>query len=402
MLFWEMIMVALQSIRANFFRAILTMLGIIIGVAAVITMVALGAGAQGAVNKQLESLGGNVLSVRTGWMSHRGVSSSDNKLNIGDANAIRNDMPSAAAVVPETSGRSQVKLGNQNRNINIIGTTSNFADVYKFDLRYGRLFSAAEEASKKRVVVLGGSVPGLLDIDGTMLIGERLMIKGTSYEIVGIFEEKGSIGFSNSDENAWIPLSTAQYRLTGNDDLDAIGIQLPADISMDTAIIEAERVMRREHQIRPGAKNDFVLSDRKQFLNMQQEAAEIFSYLLAGIAGISLIVGGIGIMNIMLVTVTERTREIGVRKALGATQNSIMLQFLIEAMTLCIVGGIGGIALGATASNLLASIAGWSTPLSFQAIALAFFFSAGIGLIFGMLPARKAARLDPIAALRYE
>jgi putative ABC transport system permease protein len=402
MLFWEMIMVALQSIRANFFRAILTMLGIIIGVAAVITMVALGAGAQGAVNKQLESLGGNVLSVRTGWMSHRGVSSSDNKLNISDANAIRNDMPSAAAVVPETSGRSQVKLGNQNRNINIIGTTSNFADVYKFDLRYGRLFSAAEEASKKRVVVLGGSVPGLLDIDGTMLIGERLMIKGTSYEIVGIFEEKGSIGFSNSDENAWIPLSTAQYRLTGNDDLDAIGIQLPADISMDTAIIEAERVMRREHQIRPGAKNDFVLSDRKQFLNMQQEAAEIFSYLLAGIAGISLIVGGIGIMNIMLVTVTERTREIGVRKALGATQNSIMLQFLIEAMTLCIVGGIGGIALGATASNLLASIAGWSTPLSFQAIALAFFFSAGIGLIFGMLPARKAARLDPIAALRYE
>jgi len=402
MLFWEMIRVALQSIRANFFRAILTMLGIIIGVAAVITMVALGTGAQGAVNKQLESLGGNVLSVRSGWMAHRGVSSSDNKLSIGDANAIRNDMPSAGQVVPETSGRIQVKLGNQNRNINIIGTTSNFADVYKFDLRYGRIFSAAEEASKKRVVVLGGSLPGMLDIDGTMLIGERLIIKGTSYEIVGIFEEKGSVGFSNSDDDAWIPLSTAQYRLTGNDDLDAIGIQLPADVLMETAIIEAERIMRREHKIRPGAKNDFVLSDRKEFLNMQQEAAEIFSYLLAGIAGISLIVGGIGIMNIMLVTVTERTREIGVRKALGATQNSIMLQFLIEAMVLCIVGGLGGIALGATASNLLASIAGWSTPLSFQAIALAFFFSAGIGLIFGMLPARKAARLDPIAALRYE
>lgn len=402
MLFWEMIRVALQSIRTNFFRAILTMLGIIIGVAAVITMVALGTGAQGAINKQLESLGGNVLSVRSGWMAHRGVSSSDNKLSIGDANAIRNDMPSAGQVVPETSGRIQVKLGNQNRNINIIGTTSNFADVYKFDLRYGRIFSAAEEASKKRVVVLGGSLPGLLDIDGTMLIGERLIIKGTSYEIVGIFEEKGSVGFSNSDDDAWIPLSTAQYRLTGNDDLDAIGIQLPADVLMETAIIEAERIMRREHKIRPGAKNNFVLSDRKQFLNMQQEAAEIFSYLLAGIAGISLIVGGIGIMNIMLVTVTERTREIGVRKALGATQNSIMLQFLIEAMVLCIVGGLGGIALGATASNLLASIAGWSTPLSFQAIALAFFFSAGIGLIFGLLPARKAARLDPIVALRYE
>ncbi len=402
MLFWEMIRVALQSIRANFFRAVLTMLGIIIGVAAVITMVALGSGAQSAINDQLDSLGGNILSVQTGMFFRRGVSSTDKKLSIDDANAIRADMPSATAVVPETSGRSQVKLGNQNRNINIVGTTSNFADVYRYDVVYGRVFSAAEDSAKKRVVVLGGGVPGLLEVDPTMLIGENLLIKGTSYEIIGIFEEKGSVGFSNTDEYAWIPLSTSQYRLTGNEDIDKIGIQISPEVSMDIAIIEAERIMRREHQIIPGAKNDFSLSDRKQFLNMQQEAAEIFSYLLAGIAGISLIVGGIGIMNIMLVTVTERTREIGIRKALGATRTSIMLQFLVEAMVLCIVGGLLGIALGATAANLMASLAGWSTPLSFEAVAIAFGFSAGVGLVFGMLPARKAARLDPIAALRYE
>ena len=402
MLFWEMILVALQSIRANFFRAILTMLGIIIGVAAVITMVALGSGAQSAINEQLDSLGGNILSVRTGTFFHRGVSMTDTKLSLDDAYAIEDDMPSATAVVPETSGRSQVKLGNKNRNINIVGTTPNFADIYQYDLLYGRVFSPAENEAKKRVVVLGGSVPGLLEVDPTMLIGESLLIKGTSYEIIGIFEEKGSVGFSNTDEYAWIPLSTAQYRLTGNEDLDAIGIQIQPGVAMENAIVEAERIMRREHQIIPGAKNDFSLSDRKQFLNMQQEAAEIFSYLLAGIAGISLIVGGIGIMNIMLVTVTERTREIGIRKALGATRNSIMLQFLVEAMALCITGGLLGIALGATAANLLASLAGWSTPLSVQAVAIAFGFSAAVGLIFGMLPARKAARLDPIAALRYE
>jgi len=402
MLFWEMVVVALQSIRANFFRAILTMLGIIIGVSAVITMVALGTGAQQAINSQLDSLGGNILSVRTGTWFSRGVSMTDKKLGIDDAIAIKNDVNSATAVVPETSGRIQVKFGNQNRNINIVGTTPNYATVNNYELMYGRMFTEAENTAKKRVVVIGGEVPALLETDPTMLIGQSILIKGTSFKIIGIFEAKGSVGFSNTDENAWVPLNTAHYRLTGNEDLNAIGVQVDPDVPMEVAIIDVERVMRREHQIIPGAKNDFSLSDRKQFLNMQQEAAEIFSYLLAGIAGISLIVGGIGIMNIMLVTVTERTREIGIRKALGATQLNILTQFLIEAMTLCIAGGLIGIALGATAATLLASLAGWSTPLSVEAVAIAFGFSAGIGLIFGMLPARKAARLNPIEALRFE
>ena len=265
-----------------------------------------------------------------------------------------------------------------------------------------RMFSEAESEAKKRVIVLGGEVPAMLETDPTMLIGENLTVKGTSFEIIGIFEAKGAVGFRNTDEYAWVPLKTAQYRLTGSEDLNAISVQINPDVPMDIAIIDVERIMRREHRIIPGGKNDFSLSDRKQFLNMQQEAAEIFSYLLAGIAGISLIVGGIGIMNIMLVTVTERTREIGIRKALGATKLNILLQFLIEAMALCIVGGLIGIALGASAASILASLAGWSTPLSFSAVAIAFFFSAGIGLIFGLLPARKAANMDPIAALRYE
>ncbi len=401
MLFWEMIMVALQSIRANFFRAILTMLGIIIGVAAVISMVALGTGAQQAINSQLDSLGGNILSVSTGWGMHRGVAS-DLQLSIDDARAIERDVSSATAVVPETKGRIQVKLGNQNRSINIVGTTPNFADVNSYALLYGRMFTASENEAKKRVVVLGGGLPGVLETDPTMLIGLNLLIKGTAYKIIGIFEEKGSVGFSNTDKNAWVPLNTAQYRLTGSDKVDSIGVQISPDVPMDIAIIDVERIMRREHRIIPGAKNDFMLGDRKQFLNMQQEAAEIFSYLLAGIAGISLIVGGIGIMNIMLVTVTERTREIGIRKALGATKMNILLQFLIEAMSLTIVGGLIGIALGATAATLLASLAGWSTPLSVSAVVIAFGFSAGVGLLFGLLPARKAANLDPIEALRFE
>jgi putative ABC transport system permease protein len=402
MLFWEMIRVALQSIRANLFRAMLTMLGIIIGVAAVITMVALGTGAQQAVNDQLDRLGGNILSVNTGSFMRRGVSLDNQKLTLDDATAIARDVASASAIVPETTGSIPVKFGNKSQTTEIVGTTPNYAEVNNYELMYGRMFTDSENAARKRVIVLGGKVPAALETDPTMLIGENLIIKGTSFEIIGIFEPKGSVGFRNTDENAWVPLATAQSRLTGSEDLTAIGVQVKPGITMENATIDIERVMRKEHGILPGGDNDFGINDRKQFLSMQQDAAEIFSYLLAGIAGISLIVGGIGIMNIMLVTVTERTREIGIRKALGATRTNILLQFLIEAITLCIAGGILGIALGSGAASLLASVLGWSTPLSASAVSIAFGFSAGVGLLFGLLPARKAASLDPIAALRYE
>ena len=402
MMFVEMLRVAAQSIRANFFRAFLTMLGIIIGVAAVITMVALGTGAQRAINEQLDSLGGNVLSVRSGQGFHRGVAVQTEKLTADDVEALKRDVPSVTAIVPELSVRKQVKLGNQNRSLNIVGTTPEFADVNGFEMLYGRMISHGDVGAKRRVAMLGGEVPVEFEIDLTQLIGQSLLIQGTSYEIIGIFEKKGSQMFDNQDKNVWIPISTAQYRVAGTDNLGKIGVQIAPGIDIGQAIIEVERVLRREHQIIPGARNDFNLSDRKQFLQMQQEATKIFSYLLAGIAGISLIVGGIGIMNIMLVTVTERTREIGIRKAMGATRANIMVQFLIEAMSLCIAGGTIGIILGGAASTLLANLAGWQTPVSVTAVTIAFVFSAGVGLFFGIWPASKAAGLDPIAALRYE
>jgi len=402
MMFVEMLRVAAQSIRENFFRAFLTMLGIIIGVAAVITMVALGTGAQRAISEQLDSLGSSVLSVRSGQWVHRGVGSTGQSLTASDVEALKTDLPSVIAVVPELEVRKQVKLGNQNRNLKIIGTTPEFADVNGFDMLYGRMISQGDVGAKRRVALLGGAVPVEFEIDPTQLIGQSLLIQGTSYEIIGIFEEKGSQMFDNQDKNVWIPISTAQYRVAGTDNFGEIGVQIAPGIDVGQAIIDVERVLRREHQIIPGARNDFDLSDRKQFLEMQQEAAKIFSYLLAGIAGISLIVGGIGIMNIMLVTVTERTREIGIRKAMGATRTNIMVQFLIEAMSLCIAGGVIGIILGGTASTLLANLAGWQTPVSVTAVSIAFVFSAGVGLFFGIWPASKAARLDPIAALRYE
>ncbi len=402
MMFVEMLRVAAQSIRENFFRAFLTMLGIIIGVAAVITMVALGTGAQRAISEQLDSLGSSVLSVRSGQWVHRGVGSTGQSLTASDVEALKTDVPSVIAVVPELEVRKQVKLGNQNRNLKIVGTTPEFADVNGFDMLYGRMISQGDVGAKRRVALLGGAVPVEFEIDPTQLIGQSLLIQGTSYEIIGIFEEKGSQMFDNQDKNVWIPISTAQYRVAGTDNFGEIGVQIAPGIDVGQAIIDVERVLRREHQIIPGARNDFDLSDRKQFLEMQQEAAKIFSYLLAGIAGISLIVGGIGIMNIMLVTVTERTREIGIRKAMGATRTNIMVQFLIEAMSLCIAGGAIGIILGGIASTLLANLAGWQTPVSVTAVGVAFVFSAGVGLFFGIWPASKAARLDPIASLRYE
>jgi putative ABC transport system permease protein len=402
MMFFEMLRVAGQSIRANFFRAFLTMLGIIIGVAAVITMVALGTGAQRAISEQLDSLGGNILSVRAGQGFHRGVSVQTEKLTADDVAALKRDVPSVTAIVPELSVRKQVKLGNQNRSLNIVGTTPEFADVNGFEMLYGRMITHGDVGAKRRVALLGGAVPADFEIDPTQLIGRSLLIQGTSYEIIGIFEEKGSMMFDDQDKNVWIPISTAQYRVAGTDNLGKISVQIAPGIDIGQAIIEVERVLRREHRMIPGARNDFNLGDRKQFLQMQQEATKIFSYLLAGIAGISLIVGGIGIMNIMLVTVTERTREIGIRKAMGATRANIMVQFLIEAMSLCIAGGIIGIILGGTASTLLANLAGWQTPVSVTAVTIAFVFSVGVGLFFGIWPASKAARLDPIAALRYE
>ena len=402
MLFAEMILVALQSVRANLFRAFLTMLGIIIGVASVITMIAIGAGAKAAVDQQIDQLGASVLSIRSGSFMRMGVAQSGAQLTIKDADAIAQGAPSVIGVVPEIAGQLQIKLGNRNENLRVAGVTANFPGIQGYTIGSGRSFSKGDDASRRAVAVVGSAVAGKLGTNVAAIVGQTIYIKGIAFEVLGVFEEKGSTGFRNVDEQVWIPFYTARYRVFGTEQLDSISAQMAPGSTVERSIVEIERVMRRQHQIQPGKDNDFSIADPRQFFNVREAAANIFAILLAGIASISLVVGGIGIMNIMLVTVTERTKEIGIRKALGASRRNIMLQFVVEAMVLCMLGGAAGVAVGAGVTTLIARIAGWNMAISPTAVALAFGFSAAVGLFFGIWPARKAARLDPIEALRYE
>jgi putative ABC transport system permease protein len=374
MLFGETIRISLASIRSNLFRALLTMLGIVIGVGAVITMVALGTGAQRQIDEQMAAMGGNILSIQSSAWFSRGVARDQQTLTTDDALALSKGMKHVTAVVPEINSRFQVKYGNRNLNVSVIGTTPNYPDVHGFNFTHGGMFTSADDAARKRVVVLGAELPGMLDADPEALIGRSLQVRSIKFEIVGVLEAKGGSGWRNPDDDIWIPLSTAQFRVTGNEFVQTISALVADTSSTEMAMLEIERILRREHGVLPGKDNDFAIMDRRQFAQSRQEATEVFTYLLAGIAGVSLVVGGIGIMNIMLVTVTERTREIGVRKALGATRGNILLQFLVESTILCLLGGLIGLALGATVSALLARYAGWQTVVTANSAITAFGF----------------------------
>jgi putative ABC transport system permease protein len=402
MLLTETIRISLLSIRGNLFRAMLTMLGIIIGVGAVITMVALGTGAQRAIDDQMAALGGDILSIQSSAWFSRGVARNQRTLTTDDAKALLESSRHIEAVVPEISNRYQAKYGNKNLNLQTIGTTPNYPDVHGFQMAAGRMFNAADEAARRRVVVLGAEVPDMLDVEGSALVGQTLQIRSIAFKVIGVLAAKGGSGWRNPDDDIWIPLSTAQFRVTGDEYVETISAKVADDSSVPMAMLEIESVLRREHGILPGKDNDFAIMNRKQFAESRQQATEVFTYLLAGIAGVSLLVGGIGIMNIMLVTVTERTREIGVRKALGATKGNILLQFLVESTILCLFGGLLGLLLGISASMLLAKFAGWQTVVTSASALTAFGFSAAVGMIFGIWPANRAAQLDPIDALRHE
>ncbi len=404
MLFGETLQVAFQSIRANLLRSLLTMLGIIIGVAAVITMVALGTGAQRAVEEQISSLGANLLQVYAGQSMHRGVASSNRvSLTTDDAKALELEATLLSEIVPELRSSLQAKYGNKNINVNVNGTTPNYVPVNNFSIEHGRMFTAGDDEARQRYAVLGGAIPEMLETNAAALINQTLLVRSIPFKIIGILKEKGAEGaWSNPDEQILIPLGTAQFRVFGSDRLRSITVEVADNVPLEQGMVDLERVLRKEHKIAPGRDNDFQIRNRQSILATRQEATQIFTYLLAGIAGVSLLVGGIGIMNIMLVSVTERTREIGVRKALGATKMNVLLQFLVEALTLCLAGGIMGILLGTGSAVALAELAGWNTLVSPLAVVLAFGFSAAIGLFFGIWPARRASLLDPIDALRHE
>ncbi len=402
MLFTEIFRVALEAIRANKLRSFLTALGIIIGIAAVITMVALGEGAQRNVEARLQTLGVNTLTVRPGQEMFGGVDRGDAELTAEDAEALLRAPQAILDVSPVTQRRIQVEYGNANGNISVTGAWPSYFSINNYQLVTGRVFTPNEERGRRRVAVLGANVGDLLQTTSEELMGKTLRIQGVPFEVIGFFASKGSSGFQNPDDGVYVPLSTAQFRVFGSERVQSIDVQAVSESQMDTALAEIDKVLRRQHRLRATQTSDFTVRNQTTLVQTFQETTRTFSFLLAGIALVSLLVGGIGIMNIMLVSVTERTREIGVRKALGARRRDILLQFLIEALVLCLAGGVVGVLAGWGGAQALARMAGWNTAVSLDAVALAFFFSGAVGVFFGLWPARRAASLDPIEALRYE
>jgi putative ABC transport system permease protein len=404
MLVGETIRVAIGSIRANKLRGALTMLGVIIGVAAVITVVAMGSGAKQAVQNQINALGANLISINPGMGYGQGhvASATRAAMYVADADSLASDGTTFAAVVPELSRNQQVVYLDHNINTSIVGTTANYADAHNYTVPFGRMFTVGDDASRQRYAVVGADVPKLLGVNPAALIGRLIAIRQIDFEVIGVLSAKGAQGYDNPDEQILVPLRTAQFRVFGTDRLRSISVIAAPGVPLQRSMVDAEDVLRRQHKIRPGDPNDFRIMSPMDFLATRQQTADTFSSLLISIAAVSLLVGGIGIMNIMLVSVTERTKEIGIRKALGATRFTIMAQFLVEALVLCVAGGVLGIAAGVSASIFVARQYGAATQLSIVAILVAFAFSAVVGLTFGLWPAQRAASLDPIQALRYE
>jgi putative ABC transport system permease protein len=398
----EGVRVALDGLRANALRSLLTALGIIIGIAAVVTMVALGMGAERAVQDRIAALGPTILNVFSGQDFRGGVAiNGAQSLTYADDTALEHGARYIVGVVPELQRNFQIKFGDHNVNQDVIGTTPDFVLVRNYRLASGRMFTAGEAAALRRYAVLGSIIPAQLQTTADQITGRDIQIGPFPFTVIGVLSEKGG-GPGSNDDDVLIPFQTARFRVIGTDRLRTITVKAIAVDSMSLAMIEIERVLRRQHKLRPGTDSDFRIRNQRDVLATFEQTTQTFKSLLAGVAAVSLLVGGIGIMNIMLVSVTERTREIGVRKAIGARRRDVLFQFVIEAVVLCLVGGVVGILVGAAGAVLLSRLAHWNTLIAPSAVLLAFCCSVAVGLFFGIWPARRAANLDPIEALHYE
>jgi len=401
---------AWRALTTNLLRSVLTMLGIIIGVAAVITMIAVGSGAQQRVEEQIKGLGSNIMLVLPGAVSQGGVrlgAQTGQTLTEEDARAIGVDVPEVQAAAPSLRTGAQIIAGNANWSTSVFGTWPEYFEVREWPIAEGRGFEATEVGGSGKVAIIGQTVADQL-FGAADPIDQMIRVRKVPLSVIGVLARKGqnSLG-QDQDDIVIVPLSTFRNRLQGMSGgrlkrIGSVSVKVLEGQSMKAAEDNIRELLRQRHRLQPGQDDDFSIRNLTEMLAAQEESSRVMTLLLAAVAGVSLIVGGIGIMNIMLVSVTERTREIGLRMAVGARGRDILWQFLIEAMTLSLIGGAIGVALGALATWGVAEFAGWQVALSVQSVLLAVGFSAAVGVFFGFYPARRAASLLPIQALRYE
>jgi putative ABC transport system permease protein len=390
----ELLRLALSRLRTSRLRAALTMLGVIIGVASVVALVGVGQGTTSNITTRLASLGTNLLTI-----SPTGGSTA-HPLTLDDSAAVAK-VTGVAAVAPELQTSADVVVGTKSTTTSLVGTSAQYAQVRAYDVWQGSFLTDAAVDDGLRVAVLGATTASDLGLDASA-IGTDISVNGLPFRVIGILQPKGGSGFNNPDDEVLVPLATIHKYFIGGDTVRTIGVSVTSDDQMTQVTDDITALLRDRHELAATDNADFSVFNQTQLLDAASSITATLTLLLGGIASISLIVGGIGIMNIMLVSVRERTREIGIRKAVGARGRDILAQFLIEALTLSLLGGLIGIVVGFGVSALIGQIAGWGVQLSFSTVAAAVLFSLAVGVVFGVWPARQAARLDPIQALRYE
>jgi putative ABC transport system permease protein len=399
-----MILLALREIRRNVLRSSLTMLGVVIGVAAVILMVTLGSGATASVAEGISKLGTNLLDVRPGqgFRGPGGARTRSDPFTLDDVEAIRQEIADLRAVAPVASQPTQVIYGNENWSTSVTGTDNDYFEARDWSVASGRLFNESEIRTGRPVCIIGSTVRDKL-FSGQSPLGDKVRVEHLSCEVVGVLESKGQATFGGDQDDVLVlPLRTFQRRISGDRDVSSITVSAQDGVSLEKVQQDLERLMRQRRHVVPGKEDDFFVGNMEQLVSTLTGTTRVLTALLGAVAAVSLLVGGIGIMNIMLVSVTERTREIGIRLSIGARAREVLAQFLVEAIVLSSFGGLLGIAIGVAGSAIAAPLL--RVPFLFQPgiIALAFLFSAAVGIVFGYFPARQAAQLDPIDALRYE